>query len=201
MKRYFTLFAMIILLVPMADARSLWSDRSPFNSLLTDANASKVGDILTIIVQENNSANDNAESEASRTHVISTALDMIFNNRFMDKVFGGADQAPQFDWQTNNSFQGESEVDRSSQFNSRIAATVVRIDPAGNFLIEARKTLRIGKEHKTIILSGKIRPRDIINNQVFSYQVADAEISYLGDGHLTHYNNPNIIHRFLNFLF
>lgn len=188
-------------IVSVVSARSLWSPSSKMNFLLTDANASKVGEILTIIVQEDNRANDTADSEGGREHNMSGLLGTIFNNRFMDKVFGDPAQAPALEWQSSNQFTGESEVDRSNQFNSRIAATIVRIDQAGNYLVEARKTIRVGEENKTIILSGKVRPRDIINNTVLSYKVADAEISYLGDGTISKYNNPNIFQRFLNFLF
>ncbi|MBZ0254574.1 flagellar basal body L-ring protein FlgH, partial [bacterium] len=39
------------------------------------------------------------------------------------------------------------------------------------------------------------------NNTVFSWQVADAEISYLGDGTYNDYNKPTIIQRLFNFLF
>jgi len=184
-----------------AEAKSLWTSDSPMNFMMADGNASKVGEILTIIVQEDNKANDSGDSQGQRKHTMNGVLGMIFNNKFMQKVFGGADQAPEVKWDSNNQFQGNSAVDRSSTFQSNIAATIVRIDPAGNYLVEARKTIRVGEENKTIILSGKVRPRDIINNTVYSHQVADAEISYLGNGTLTKYNSPNIFQRFLNFLF
>ncbi|MEW6238127.1 MAG: flagellar basal body L-ring protein FlgH [Candidatus Omnitrophota bacterium] len=183
------------------EAKSLWTSDSPLNFMMADGNASKVGEILTIIVQEENKANDSADSQGARKHSMNGVLGMVFNNKFMQKVFGSADEAPSLKWDSSNQFEGDSAVDRSSTFQTRIAATVVRIDPAGNYLVEARKTLRVGEENKTIILSGKVRPRDIINNTVYSHQVADAEISYLGNGTLSKYNNPNIFQRFLNFLF
>lgn len=192
--------ATLIGLSPASDARSLWSEDSPFNYMVIDGNASKVGDILTIVIQENNTANDTADSEAEREHTANGLFSMIFNNRFMNKVFGAGNE-PQLSFNSTNDFEGESEVDRSSQFSSRIAATIVKVDPVGNFLVEARKSIRIGEEHKTIILSGKVRPRDIVNNTVQSFQVADAEISYLGDGTITGMSNPTILQRLFGYLF
>lgn len=183
------------------EGRSLWSDDSPMNYLLTDANASKVGDILTIVVQENNRANDTADGEAEREHNVNGLFSMIFNNRLMQKAFGGADEAPQLSFRSSNDFEGETTVDRSSSFSSRVSATIVRIDPVGNYLVESRKTIRVGEELKTIVLSGKVRPRDVVNNTVFSWQVADAEISYLGEGPLTKMANPTFFQRLFNFLF
>jgi len=192
--------ATLIGLSSNSEARSLWSEDSPFNYMVIDGNASKVGDILTIVIQENNTANDTADSEAEREHTANGLFSMIFNNRFMNKVFGAGNE-PQLSFSSTNDFEGETAVDRSSQFSSRIAATIVKIDPVGNFLIEARKTIRIGEEHKTIVLSGKVRPRDIVNNTVESFQVADAEISYLGDGTITGMSNPTILQRLFGYLF
>jgi len=128
-------------------------------------------------------------------------LSLLWNNPLMAKLFGSTANAPGLKWDSSNAFKGEAEVDRTSRFTSQIAATIVRIDPAGNYLIEARKTIRIGQEYKTIVLSGKVRPRDVINNTTYSHQVADAEISYLGDGTLSKMSNPTFFQKLFNFMF
>lgn len=194
------LAATIFMHVPV-QAKSLWSEDSPFNYMMSDANASKVGDILTIIIQEDNRANDSADGQGSRGQNINGVFSMIWNNPFMRKLFGNEADAPGLQWQSDNNFTGESAVDRANRFTSRVAATIVRIDPVGNYLIEARKTIRIGEERKTIVLSGKVRQRDVVNNNIYSWQVADAEISFLGDGTLSNMSNPTFFQKFFNFLF
>lgn len=184
-----------------ASAKSLWSEDSPFNSLMSDANASRVGDILTIVIQEDNRANDSADGKGKREQKINGLFTTIWNNPFMRKVFGGESNAPALQWESNNEFNGESAVDRSNKFTSKVAATIVRVDPVGNYLIEARKSIRIGEERKTIILSGKVRMRDVINNNVYSWQVSDAEISFLGEGTMSNMNNPTFFQKLFNFLF
>jgi len=203
MKRVVCFTVLVCLMIPAVPgmAKSLWSDRSPMNYMVTDANAQKVGEILTILIQEDNRANDSADGSGKRTQSTNGILSMLWNNKVMRKLFGGTGDGPSVKADTSNDFQGESQVDRTSTFSSKIAATIVQIDEAGNYLVEARKTLRVGQERKTIVLSGKIRPRDIINNMVYSHQVADAEISYIGDGTLTKMNNPTIFQKFLHFLF
>lgn len=202
MTRYFIFFiCLTTVLAPTVGARSLWTEDSRLNFLVTDANASRVGDIVSIVVQEDHSANDTAESEGQRSHQMNGLLSLVFNNRFMNKVFGDAGDPPGFEFNSQNSLDGDSAVDQSNTFNSRISATIVKVDPVGNYLVEARRTIRIGEERKTIVLSGKIRPRDIINNTVFSWQVADAEISYLGSGTYSDFNKPTIVQRLFNFLF
>ncbi len=204
-KHVFLWTAIFVIAISLpTEARSLWTKESPVNSMLTGANASKVGEILTIVIQEDNRANDTADGEGKRSHQFSGILSSVWNASFMNKIFGGSDAAsvPTFQFDSQNNFKGETEVDRVSSFSSRIAATIVQIDEVGNYLIEARKTIRIGKEQKIIILSGKVRPRDISqDNSILSHQVADAEISYLGDGTVTKLSNPSIFQSFLNFLF
>jgi len=190
--------------VPCVSAKSLWTQDSPANRLLTGSSSTKVGELVTIIIQEDNRANDTADGKANRKQTYSGVLGNLWNASFMQKVFGGqgASNAPGLKWDSNNNWSGESGVDRSNTFSSRIAATIVRIDEVGNYLVEARKTIRVGLEQKSIILSGKVRPRDItLTNTIFSYQVADAEISYLGDGTISRLSNPSIFQTFLNFLF
>lgn len=197
-------YLLIIALVTVAtgsEARSLWSENSHFNYLLTDAHASRVGDILTIIVQEDNRAADSADSQGSRAHSMNSLLSMIWNNPVMGSLFGGPENAPGFSFNSSNSFNGASEVDRSNRFTTRISATVVKIDPVGNLLIEARKTMKIGEEVKTIVLSGKVRTRDIVRNTIVSSQIADAEISFLGEGTMSDYNSPRLLHRLFNLFF
>ncbi len=193
--------ALMILTAHAGQARSLWTEDSNVNSLYTGANASQVGDIITILVQENNQATDIADGEAEREHTFNGIFSVIFNNRFMNKVFGQG-QAPQLQFSSTNDFEGETEVERESTFATQIAATIVKIDQRGNYLIEARKTLRVGEEQKIIVLSGKVRPQDInVDNTINSTQVADAEISYLGSGALTKMANPSFIQKLFNFIF
>ncbi len=191
----------MLLTTESATARSLWTEDSPMNFMMTEANASKVGDILMIVVQEDNRANESANGEGKREQKVNGIFGMLWNNPFMQKVFGGAENAPQVKWDSNNEFTGEAAVDRANTFTSRIAATIVRIDPTGNYLVEARKTIHIGEERKTIVLSGKIRPRDIVRNSILSWQVADAEISYIGSGTLGKMSNPTFFQKIFNVLF
>lgn len=202
MNRLMLITILILMLIPqVGSARSLWTEDSRVNSLFTGANASKVGDIITIIVDENNQATDVADSEADRQHQFNGIFSVIFNNAFMNKVFG-QNQQPQLEFSSSNNFAGETEIGRESTFATQIAATIVKVDQVGNYLVEARKTIRVGEEQKIIVLSGKVRPQDIsVDNTVNSQQVADAEISYLGSGTLTKMSNPTIIQRLFNFIF
>ena len=195
-----------VLQIDSAYGVSLWQRGSSLNSLYTAGNASNVGDILTIIITENNRATEVADAEAKRKSTMSGKLTAFFKENIARKLFGHKDDKsidyPEFIFDGQNDFKGETEVERSDTFSARVAAKIVMVDDNGNFLVEARKTINIGKETKSIVLSGSVRPNDITaENTVQSTQIADAQISYEGGGPITGMANPGVFTKLLSFFF
>ena len=175
--------------------------------MYTSGNASKVGDILTIVITENNRATEVADAESKRKSTLSGGISAFIKENIAGKLFGHKENStaidyPSFIFDGKNDFKGETEVERSDTFTARVAAKIVMIDDNGNFLIEARKTINIGEETKSIVMSGSVRPNDITaENTVLSTQIADAQISYEGGGPITGMANPGIFTRALRFFF
>ncbi|MFH1739675.1 MAG: flagellar basal body L-ring protein FlgH [bacterium] len=189
-----------------ACGKSLWDPAASVNKLYTAGNASNVGDILTIIITENNRATEVADAEAKRKSTMSGKIGAFFKENIAGKLFGHKKDKsidyPEFIFDGQNDFKGETEVERSDTFSARVAAKIVMVDDNGNFLIEARKTINIGKETKSIVLSGSVRPNDITaENTVQSTQIADAQISYEGGGPITGMANPGVFTKLLSFFF
>lgn len=187
-------------------ATSLWSNSSPANRFFMGGNASRVGDILTIEIEESALATEVADAENKRQTSIFGAIKGVFNFGFDKGLFGTTDGTtidyPTAGFDGTNDYKGESEVERRGVFQANVAATVVMVDDNGNFLIEARKTIKVGKESKSIILSGKIRPKDIsAENTVLSSRVADAQIGYEGGGPITSAAEPGVFNKLLRFFF
>ena len=188
--------------------QSLWDPASNnFNNMYTSGNASKVGDILTIVITENNRATEVADAESKRKSTIGGGISAFIKENIARKLFGEKENStaidyPSFIFDGQNDFKGETEVERSDTFTARVAAKIVMIDDNGNFLIEARKTINIGEETKSIVMSGTVRPNDVTaDNTVLSTQIADAQISYEGGGPITGMANPGIFTRALRFFF
>ncbi len=59
----------------------------------------------------------------------------------------------------------------------------------------------VNEEKQEIALSGRVRPYDILaNNTVLSSRLADATISYVGEGLLAEQQRPGILSRLLRWL-
>jgi flagellar L-ring protein precursor FlgH len=67
--------------------------------------------------------------------------------------------------------------------------------------VSGEQLIKVNDERQEIVLSGRVRPIDIAeNNTVVSSRLADARISYVGDGVLGEKQRPGILTRILSWL-
>ena len=143
-------------------------------ALFEDIKAHRVGDIVTVKLVEQNSAQKSADTSLNKSTAISVD----------PPTFGGSAR-PNLgvDLSSGNTFNGESGSSQSNSLNASIAVTVRAVLPGGNLLIEGEKWMQINQGKEFIKLRGIVRTRDVrSDNTIFSTQVADAHISYSGTG-------------------
>ncbi len=162
-------------------------------SLFSDVKAFKVGDAVTILIMEETQADNTAITKDSRSTSIGGEIDASVNN---SKLRANADLS------TSNSFSGSGQTTRKENIRSRISARVTKIDEVGNLYIEGKRTTKINGEQQTIIISGTVRPVDILpNNSVYSYNILDLTLFIEGDGSVSKIQEPGLITKFLRILF
>jgi flagellar L-ring protein precursor FlgH len=169
-------------LTACAGPGSLWKEDSS-RSMVADKRAQKVGDILTIIVQENSTASKDNSTKTSKRSSVDAALNTFFyspaNSGLLTK--GGALPALQFNGRQD--FDGGGKINNSEQITARIAVKVIDVLPNSGLLVEGRKQTSFSGEKQEVILRGTIRLEDVTaNNTVFSYNVADASIQFISKG-------------------
>jgi flagellar L-ring protein precursor FlgH len=72
----------------------------------------------------------------------------------------------------------------------------------GNLVIDGSKVVEINEEKEIIKISGIVRPQDIeSNNIIYSYNVANAQITYSGKGAASTGQRPGLLARILNWIF
>ena len=80
---------------------------------------------------------------------------------------------------------------QSNKLSGDISVSVVEVLPNGNLVIRGEKVVTINQGNEYLRISGMISPRDIdADNSISSKRVADAQISYVGDGPT---NDANVI--------
>lgn len=163
-------------------AQSLWKDDTS-QSMFVDKRARAVGDIVTILVQENTtSAKENA-TKTSRSSGIDAAINTFLYSPAASGLLASSGQMPAVNMAAKNTFDGGGQIQNSERLSARIAVRVVDVLPNNSLVVEGRRQTKISGESTEAVLRGVVRFEDVSpNNTVFSYNVADASIQYLSKG-------------------
>lgn len=144
--------------------------------LYGSSRAHRVGDLLTVHVDENINAQGSVSSDTSRTNTVkdSIALTNVINPGSLE-VAG------------DNKYSGSGKSQQSNTITGDITVTVVRLLSNGNLVVRGYKTMTLSNGVQKIGISGIVRQIDInsADNSVLSSKIADAHIAYLGRGDLT----------------
>lgn len=161
---------------------SLWA--SGGSGLLSDPKAARVGDLVTVLVQENAKATRSLGSKQSKSSDRSTGLSA---NIAYGGALGNADVNPSGTIGMTNSktFDGSGSTNNSDTLTASVTSVVTKVYPNGNLYIVGSRQLTVNHEPQEITFSGIIRPIDISpDNSISSAKVAQARISYGGAGAL-----------------
>ena len=183
------LLVLAVFALSQVQADSLWSKETAV-SLFTDHKAKRVGDIITVLVQENNSASRNSSTKTEKKGDISASISSFFTGSIQNKISSNNDevndgdaQLPKLETTSQNKFEGSGAVNNSGSINSRFAVRVVDVLPNKNLIIEGVRRTSFSGESQTIILRGTVRPQDVTPvNTVVSYNLADVSIRFKDEG-------------------
>lgn len=167
-----------------ARSDSLWHQEGT-RSMFADKRASAVGDLLTIIVQENNSATKDSNTKTSKKSSVDASLDTFLYSPGASSFLTQKGQMPAMKFGNTSSFNGGGSVNNSETIAARIPVRVVDVLPNHTMVIEGRRKTAFAGEQQEVVLRGVVREEDVAaNNTVFSYNVADATIQFVSKGAL-----------------
>ena len=187
-KRYWSLSNPVWLLAaliatpaaPRAD--SLWKDDSA-KSMFADKRAGTVGDLVTIIVQENSTTAKDANTKSSKTSGIDASINTFLYGPAASGLLTKAGNYPALNMNNKTTFDGSGSVGSTETIASRITVRVVDVMPNHNLVIEGTKKTSFSGETQDVVLRGVVRLEDIMaNNTVYSYNLADVNIKFLSKG-------------------
>ncbi|MEZ0604626.1 flagellar basal body L-ring protein FlgH [Paraburkholderia sp. IW21] len=164
-------------------------DANSYQSLTADRRASKPGDIVTILVYENSSASNTADTSTNTNFGLNGSVSTLYagNNRLQ---LG-----------TGDTYGGRGQIQRTGRLLAQISATVADVAPNGDLIVAGDQNIDVNGEKTKIHLKGRVRPVDLAqNNTVQSSRLADAQIDYTGDGFITDRSRPGLIPRLFAWL-
>ena len=172
-------------------AGSLWNDNSNW---FADVRPGRVGDVITVLVNERTDAKDEATMDVTKTSN-ANVNDGANGTGILSFIRG-------LTFTTANSATGDGSSERKHHATATLACLVTEVLPNGNLVIEGTRDIRTSEETLQLQLAGVIRPQDVnADNQISSQLVANAEISVKGRGVLTRSQKPGIITQILQTVF
>jgi flagellar L-ring protein precursor FlgH len=184
---YIFIYGILLILNYYSLCDSIWDRHNPrYAYLFQDNNARRIGDIITIIIDEITTVQEQDKKNLEKSS--SADAEMIIGNT----------SSPGKILSTDNryTFNGSAGNTTNRTFTDRITAVVVDVLPNNNLVVEGYKKRIIAGEERVIYLVGIVRPADIrVGNTITTDKIANLRIYYLGRGISTRTSNPNYINR------
>ena len=173
---------------------STWATYSVMTDLTHDPRASRVDDVVTVIVAESASAvttggtqtarKSSATAAATLPGIKSAAATALLSNLQLS---------------SNTALNGSGSTSRSTTLTTNMTARVVHVLPNGFLVIEGMKNVQINSEWQTVSVRGVVRPADLTSdNTVPSQRIAQLEVKLDGKGVVNDaIRRPNFLYRLL----
>ncbi len=173
------------------DPSSLWNGGR--TSLLGDRRAMTQGDILTVVIEIDDSAEISNSTARSRSGSESMGIAELFGipQRIDPQLPDGATLGNAVSADSSSSSSGDGSVRRNEKLTLRVAATVTGVLPNGILQIVGGQEVRVNFELRELLVTGYVRPQDISRQNEITYdKIASARISYGGRGQITDVQQP-----------
>jgi len=174
------------------------------NPLFEDIKAKRVGDIVTIVLNEQTDASKSASTSTDKSNAIDVANPTLLGSPVSFSTNGnmplaGQDLSLEASVNSSKSFSGSGDSAQSNALSGSVTATVLEVLPNGYLRIQGEKMISINQGDEYLRITGIIRPMDIrTDNSVLSTQVANAKIAYGGKGVVADSNDMGWLAKFFN---
>ena len=168
------------------------------NGLYDDRKAFRIGDIITITLNERTQASKNANSNIQKDSSANLGVTSLFGSTpsATNPLTGGnMNLGAQFNGEREAS--GSGQAGQSNSLSGSITVTVAEVLPNGILAVRGEKWMTLNTGDELVRISGLVRADDIAtDNTVASTRIADARITYSGTGAFADASQPGWLSRF-----
>ena len=192
-RRFTAVAALLLICANLGEAGGKKFSENIARSLFSDRRAYQVGDVVTVLIVEYAMGSHEAGTETDTQNDLGLSA---IGSGDLNSINSGINAG----WK--NKHEGTGETSREGVLQGTLSARIVEITETGNLVIEGTRRIIVNGEEQISKLRGIVRPEDISGqNTVFSYNIADAEISYIGKGDVNSASRPGFFTRILNWIF
>ena len=171
---------------PAPTTGSIWNPNGPLAQLPRDDKAYRLGDILTINIIEETTAQSTGTVKSSRDFSASSSIGALFGQigptSGLQNIFSPS---------SSKALNGQAQTASTSSLTTSLAATVVAVLPNNYMVVQAMRTVKMDNQLQQVILRGVVRPSDIApDNSVPSTALADLSVRVIGKGVINDSTRP-----------
>lgn len=167
-------------------------------NLYDDRKAFRVGDIITITLNEKTQASKKANSDIQKDSKTKMGLTSLFGSGMTtNNPIDGGDLSLSAEYGGSRDAKGDSQAGQSNSLTGSITVTVAEVLPNGILSVRGEKWMTLNTGNELVRIAGLVRADDIAtDNTVSSTRVADARITYSGTGAFADASQPGWLDRF-----
>ena len=167
-------------------------------NLYSDRKAFRVGDIITITLNERTQASKNANSQIAKNSNAELGLTSLFGSSLTtNNPLGSNDLSLSAGYSGDRTTKGDSKAAQGNTLTGSITVTVADVLPNGIIAVRGEKWMTLNTGDELVRIAGMVRADDIAtDNTVPSTRVADARITYSGTGSFADASQPGWFDRF-----
>ncbi len=163
-------------------------------SLYHDRRARRIGDVITITLNEKTQSKKSANSQLEKQSDTQMGLSSLFGT----SIGSGSPLSMSASYNADRNTDGTAAADQSNSLTGSITVTVAEVLPNGVMLVRGEKWMTLNSGDELIRIAGLIRTEDIQpDNTIPSTKVADARITYSGTGTFAEASQPGWLDRLL----
>jgi flagellar L-ring protein precursor FlgH len=167
------------------------------HSLFGGVQARQIGDLISIIMSEQISVNDNLSYSSQKESNTKDSFTSFIKDWLHISPLKSSDG-----YGGTNEVTNSATGSRAMSLGDRVAVQVVQQLPNGNLNVQGKKTIVNGNERMDFIITGVVDPRWLNENgEIYSYRVANLQFALSGRGSISRSQNEGIFNRFIRYLF
>jgi len=148
-----------------------------------DRRARRIGDLLTVMIEEASSSKLDAKNTTDKSFSMSGAANVSYPTVDARPQPWTNATLPAFSAQASRKFAGQGSMENKGTLSGSVTVRVRDVLPGGHLLVEGRRTLMVQNESITFTLMGTVRQEDVAaDNTVQSSRVGDLTIRYQSNG-------------------
>lgn len=158
-------------------------------TLFQDRRAYRVGDILTVVLDEKTESDKSASTQFGKDSSVAVAAPTL----------GATTYRGAASLEASRDFDGAAASTQGNRLTGSITVTVYDVLPNGVLRVRGEKWLKLNQGDEYIRLTGNVRVDDIqADNTLSSQRIADARITYAGRGTFADSNTAGWLTQFFN---